>query len=104
MPRKKESNYRQAIERLRERHADKVEEVFLKMYDIALHGKEQKDSVNAAKDAVSLLGVPRAATEKVPVTKSDTLVLEKGTIKKPELPTHLKEQLTRLLHNGTTRS
>ena len=69
MPRKKESSYRQAIEKLREKHADKVEEVFLKMYDIALHGKEQKDSVNAAKVAVSLLGVPRAATERAPAPK-----------------------------------
>ena len=70
MPRKKESNYRQAIEKLREKHADKVEEVFLTMYGITQNSDvEDKDRVNAAKVAVSLLGVPRAATERAPVPK-----------------------------------
>ena len=82
MPRKKDSNYRAAVEKLREKHADKVEEVFLKMYDIALNGKEQKDSVNAAKVCVSLLGVPKPPTMAKEPDKPSEIKKDKPTLSK----------------------
>ena len=69
---KKTSDYKEALSALREKHADKIEDLFLKMYKYAIDkgddgetlGVDPKDSVNAAKVCVSLLGVPKAATEK----------------------------------------
>ena len=69
---KKTSDYKEALSALREKHADKIEDLFLKMYKYAIDkgedgetlGVDPKDSVNAAKVCVSLLGVPRTATEK----------------------------------------
>jgi hypothetical protein len=68
MPRpKKDSSYRQAIDSLRSKHSDKIEEVFLTMYGISQNPEaEDRDKVNAAKVCVSLLGVPRAGIEKPP--------------------------------------
>jgi len=69
---KKQSDYKAVLSALREKHADKIEDLFLKMYKYAIDkdddgqtlGVDPKDSVNAAKVCVSLLGVPRTATEK----------------------------------------
>lgn len=64
---KKDSHYRQAIESLRHKHAEKIEEVFLTMYGIAQNPEaEDKDRVNASKVVVTLLGVPRTGIEKPP--------------------------------------
>ena len=59
------SEYKEAVKNLRERHADKLEDIFTTMYDITRSGEaEDKDRVNAAKVCVSLLGVPRPAMER----------------------------------------
>lgn len=107
---KKTSNYRLAVEKLREKHADKIEDLFLKMYQYATDkgedghtlGVDPKDSVNAAKVVVSLLGVPKPPTAAKDSAQEDREQAAK--IKKPELPPQLKEQLTRLLNNGSTRT
>jgi hypothetical protein len=88
---KKDSSYRAAIERLRSEHSDKIEEIFLEMYHIS-RGQdknggdisvEDKDRVNAAKVCVSLLGVPRTATEKPPPRDGgNTPMGEKPTLSK----------------------
>ncbi len=62
MAKTKDSNYRQAVEKLREKHSDKIEEVFLTMYGIVKGDGDERDKVNAAKVAVSLLGVPKPPT------------------------------------------
>ena len=67
---KKTSNYRLAVEKLREKHADKLDTIFTDMYNIAHSvdsnggyvSVEDKDRVNAAKVCVSLLGVPKPPT------------------------------------------
>jgi hypothetical protein len=69
---KKPSDYKLAIETLRRKHADKLEPLFIDMYNIA-HGRgpdgqpisiDDRDRVNAGKLCISMLGVPRTATEK----------------------------------------
>jgi len=76
---KKKSSYREAIERLREAHADKIEEIFLKMHGIATSGESDRDAVNAAKVCASLLGVPRPALEKETVSKKTDVVEKKAS-------------------------
>lgn len=75
MAKDKDSHYREAVERLRESHSDKVEEVFLTMYGIVKGQGPEKDKVNAAKVCVSLLGVPR----------------QPAAAKEPEKPSGLKK-------------
>jgi len=76
---KKLSDHRVALARLRERHADKIEPLFLAMYKIALGPDaggqpiaEPRDQVNAAKVCATLLGTPRTATEKPEPKKDET--------------------------------
>jgi hypothetical protein len=101
MAKDKDSHYREAVERLRESHSDKVEEVFLTMYGIVKGQGPEKDKVNAAKVCVSLLGVPRQpAAAKETASPAEA---KKNRPKKPELPAQLKEQLDRLMTNGSAR-
>lgn len=84
----KPSDYKAAIAALREKHADKIEDLFLKIYQYAVDrgddgltlGVDPKDSINAAKVVVSLLGVPRTATEKAPVQPGGQELKEKPTL------------------------
>jgi hypothetical protein len=84
----KPSDYKAAIAALREKHADKIEDLFLKIYQYAVDrgddgltlGVDPKDSINAAKVVVSLLGVPRTATEKAPVKPLEEFKDEKPTL------------------------
>jgi len=76
---KKLSDHKDAIERLRKRHADKIEPLFLAMYKIAIGTDdggtpiaEPRDQVNAAKVCATLLGAPRTATEKPEPKKDET--------------------------------
>jgi hypothetical protein len=87
---KKTSDYKVALEKLRAKHADKIEHLFMDMYNIA-HGTgpggqptsiDDRDRVNAAKVCVSLLGVPRTATERPDPTAKDTKGIEKPTLSK----------------------
>ena len=84
MPRKKvDSSYRQAVENLRNKHAEKIESVFLTMYDISQNGEaEDRDRVNAAKVVVSLMGVPRAGIERQPEKKHEEFKEDKPTLSK----------------------
>lgn len=89
---RKVSDNKVAIARLRERHADKIEPLFLAMYRIAIGTDdggqplaEPKDQVNAAKVCASLLGTPRAATEKTDTAAKD-IKAEKPTLS----PAHKK--------------
>ena len=86
MPRrKKPSNYKEALEKLREDNADKLKEVFKTMYDITQNPEaEDKDRVNASKVVVSLLGVARPAPEKVTTEKKQSV---------QELPKPTQEEL-----------
>ena len=87
---KKTSDYKAVLAELREKHADKIEDLFIKMYKYAIDkdddgntlGVDPKDSVNAAKVCVSLLGVPRTATERPDPTAKDTKGIEKPTLSK----------------------
>ena len=80
---KSKSDYKAAVERLREKHADKLESIFTEMYAITQNAEaEDKDRVNAAKTCVSMLGVPRPGAEKqdpIGATK-----LEKPTLSKEQ--------------------
>lgn len=93
MPRrKKPSNYKEALEKLREDNADKLKEVFKTMYDITQNPEaEDKDRVNASKVVVSLLGVARPAPE-----KTDGKSLEKS-IEKPTLSKEHQSVLDEIL-------
>lgn len=101
MAKSKDASYREAVDRLRAKHSDKIEDVFLTMYGIVQGGGEEKDKVNAAKVVVSLLGVPKPPTSAKEPDPAPTA--KQGNYKKPELPAHLKEQLGRLINNGSTR-
>jgi hypothetical protein len=62
---KRDSNYRAAVEKLREKHSDKLESIFMAEYAIVMSDKsEDKDKNNAAKVCVSMLGMPRVGIEK----------------------------------------
>jgi hypothetical protein len=62
---KGKSDYKAALEKLREKHGGKLESIFNEMYAITQNaGAEDKDKVNAAKTCVSMLGVPRPAPER----------------------------------------
>jgi len=85
---KKQQDYKEVLAKLREKHADKIEPLFLAMYKIAMGkdedgeslGIEPKDSVNAGKVCTSILGLPKAATEKTDssvATKIDKPTLSK---------------------------
>jgi hypothetical protein len=64
MPKNKTA-FQQAVADLREENADKLKPIFEAMYKIATgKGSEDKDSVNAAKVCMSLLGTPKPPTEK----------------------------------------
>lgn len=79
------SKDKNALAALREKHADKIEEIFLTMYGIVTSkGAADKDKINAGKVAASVLGTPRPAAEKEPVTKKGTIVTEKDTVPDPE--------------------
>ena len=92
---RKNQDYKAALAALREKHADKIEELFLKMYQYATDkgedgetlGVDPKDSVNAAKVVVSLLGVPRTAAEKPTAAPTTPTGKDKPTLS----PTHKKE-------------
>ena len=100
---RKPSDYKAALAALREKHADKIEELFLKMYQYATDkgedgetlGVDPKDSVNAAKVVVSLLGVPRTATEKP--SKEPTQPSGKD---KPTLSPEQKKKLDEIWNNS----
>lgn len=85
---KKPSDYKTALAMLREKHADKLESLFVDMYNIAhavrADGEsisvEDRDRVNAAKVVVSLLGVPRTATEKPTEKPKEEFKDEKPTL------------------------
>lgn len=69
MPKNKTA-FQKAIADLREENADKLKPIFDAMYKIAVGEKsEDKDSVNAAKVCMSLLGTPKPPTEKSEVSK-----------------------------------
>lgn len=77
----KKSDYKAALERLREKHAEKLESIFNEMYSITQNpDSEDKDKVNAAKTCVSMLGVPRPTPDKQE-TSTQTKV-EKPTLSK----------------------
>jgi hypothetical protein len=87
---KKTSDYKVALEKLRAKHADKIEPLFRDMYNIA-HGVREdgqpvsiddRDRVNAAKLCISMLGVPRTATEKPDPAAKDTKGIDKPTLSK----------------------
>ena len=89
---RKPSDYKVALEALRKKHADKIEHLFMDMYNIA-HGLREdgqpvsvddRDRVNAAKVCVSLLGVPRAPTERPPERAADGKGTEKPTLSKEQ--------------------
>jgi hypothetical protein len=90
----KKSEYKQALAELRERHADKLEDVFMQMYNIVQNGEDDRDKINAAKVLAPMLGVTRPAPEKAkeppppPPSKKDHT--------KPELSPELKERLKNL--------
>jgi hypothetical protein len=87
---KKPSDYKLAIETLRRKHADKLEPLFIDMYNIA-HGRgpdgqpisiDDRDRVNAGKLCISMLGMPRTATERPDTTAKDTKQVDKPTLSK----------------------
>ena len=83
MPRKKDSNYRAAVETLREKHSDKLESIFTEMYAITQnHEAEDKDRVNAAKTCVSILGVPKPPTMAKEPDKPSEIKKDKPTLSK----------------------
>jgi hypothetical protein len=89
--RKKKSEYRETLNKLREENADKLTDIFSAMYTIVRGEGEDKDKVNAAKVLVSLLGVPRPAPEKTKMAEMPEP--PKKVIPKPELSPELKERL-----------
>jgi hypothetical protein len=95
---KKKSEYKQALDKLRENHADELEDVYNRMAGIIKNGQsEDRDAINAAKVMAQLLGVARPVAERPePRKPADSA----RTIKKPELPPELKERLKNLA-NGT---
>jgi len=57
--------YKRAVDKLREKHAKKIEDIFLKMYDVVMNPESDKrDAVNASKVCASILGVPKPPTER----------------------------------------
>lgn len=73
-----------ALAALREKHADKIEEIFLTMYGIVTsRGAANKDKINAGKVAASFLGTPRPAAEKESSKKPPALA-EKEPAPSPE--------------------
>jgi hypothetical protein len=89
---KSSSEYKQAIETLREKHSDKIETIFLEMYGIVSGtGNDDKDRVNAAKVCASLLGISRPATEKAP--DKPPVPISRKNMQVPELPPELEERL-----------
>jgi len=83
---------KKSIEELREKHSDKIEEIFLRMYGIVKDDKApQRDAVNAAKVCASLLGISRPATEKAP--DKPPVPISRKNMQVPELPPELEERL-----------
>jgi hypothetical protein len=85
MPKDKTA-FQKAIADLREENADKLKPIFEAMYKIATGSKsEDKDSVNAAKVCMSLLGTPKPPTEKSEAIKeSSTVDLEPDELTEEE--------------------
>jgi hypothetical protein len=88
---KDKSEYKKALTTLREENADKLSDIFKKMYSIVQTAEEDKDAVNAAKVCVSLLGVPRPTPEKAKEPPPEKIA--KKDFKVPELSSELKERL-----------
>ena len=88
---KDKSEYKKALTKLRENNADKLVDIFNKMYSIATNAEEDRDAVNAAKVCVSMLGVPRPTPEKAKEPPPEPP--NKKDFKVPELSPELKKRL-----------